>query len=572
MRILSAKVENFGSYGDLEFDFDGQGLTLIAGPTGSGKSTLFDIIPWVLFGITAKNGAADDVRSWHGGETRGDVTVELPNGSHVGVRRVRGKTNDLVFTQGAAQTITRGKDLNDTQRLLNQVLGLTPELYLAGAYFHEFSQTASFFTAAAKVRRAITEQLVDLTLAKKLTERLAAHKKEVKANLAETEQLLSTTRYGLSMKKDQVATAAKNAIAWTKMQDEKIAKCEASMKSFEDDKVRRVEGLHNDSLEWAEKSFVAIARYHDDIKQLEAEIQDERKVLKQQEELKTRRAGLTDEVCSACGAKKDSHHRLQMMQEEATIKTRLMEISNAKRGLATAKTMLAAEQKKENPFGKLIDAELDRTNTYAEMLEALKAEVNPHHGTIDRVKHEVTEIESDLEAIQAIVDDLKTQLADLDTLGDIVDQFRGALVKRAIKDLENKTNDLLTKHFDAELRVEFDIASADKLEVSITKDGNSCSYAQLSKGQRQLLKLCFGVSVMKVVAQHHAVQFSTIFLDEFADGCDEEKKAQAFGLLQNLATEYSSVFAIDHSEGLKAMFEKRIDVRLEDGRSILEQS
>jgi len=59
VKILSCVLENFASYERLEFDFSPQGLTLIEGPTGSGKSTLCDAIPWILFGRTAKDGALD---------------------------------------------------------------------------------------------------------------------------------------------------------------------------------------------------------------------------------------------------------------------------------------------------------------------------------------------------------------------------------------------------------------------------------------------------------------------------------------------------------------------------------
>ena len=65
MKLLKASVVNFGSYSKLDFDFNNQGLTLIQGSTGSGKSTLQDIAIWTVLGITAKDGNADDVRNWN---------------------------------------------------------------------------------------------------------------------------------------------------------------------------------------------------------------------------------------------------------------------------------------------------------------------------------------------------------------------------------------------------------------------------------------------------------------------------------------------------------------------------
>src|SRR5271157_2409345 len=110
MRVISAKIENFSSYKTLEFDFTKQGLTLIQGATGSGKSTLCDVIPWGLFGITSKGGTVNDVISWPGDKVT-KVTLYLEN---VTIHRSRGpkpKDNDLNFWPIDGLMI-RGKDLN----------------------------------------------------------------------------------------------------------------------------------------------------------------------------------------------------------------------------------------------------------------------------------------------------------------------------------------------------------------------------------------------------------------------------------------------------------------------------
>ena len=54
MQLLSIDLSNFGSYEKLEFDFTDLGLSLVSGPTGSGKSTLQDGPYWVMFGELLK--------------------------------------------------------------------------------------------------------------------------------------------------------------------------------------------------------------------------------------------------------------------------------------------------------------------------------------------------------------------------------------------------------------------------------------------------------------------------------------------------------------------------------------
>jgi len=124
MRIISCTAENFASYKKLEFSFDSEGLALIQGATGSGKSTLCDLVPWVLFGKTAKGGAADEVISWNNkGITKSLITIETKPGVIYDITRIRGnKSNDLYFTDAFInQSPVRGKDLADTQKMINNL-------------------------------------------------------------------------------------------------------------------------------------------------------------------------------------------------------------------------------------------------------------------------------------------------------------------------------------------------------------------------------------------------------------------------------------------------------------------
>lgn len=151
MTLHKAKVTNFGSFRELEFNFDTPGLSLIHGPTGSGKSTLIDITSWILYGITAKDGSVDDIRSWTSdGVTTGTLEVSTQNG-RILVTRVRGSTkqNDL-FWEDEPGIQRRGKDVTETQRLLEERLGVSSNLYHSGASYTEFSRTGRSFIAKRK--------------------------------------------------------------------------------------------------------------------------------------------------------------------------------------------------------------------------------------------------------------------------------------------------------------------------------------------------------------------------------------------------------------------------------------
>lgn len=486
MKVISCHLENFASYELLDFEFDDKGLVLIQGATGSGKSTLCDAIPWILFGRTAKNGAVDEILSWPGDK----VTIGIITLDKVRVTRTRGpkpKDNDL-FYYGEFDSIgKRGKDLNDTQRLINNLLGLNIDLYLSGAYFHEFSQTAQFFTTTAKNRRTICEQIVDLSLAKSLQEKTGTSLKQVNNDLNQATTKISTLTANIAILNRMQLNETNKFDTWGKTQDLKISQIESNVLKFEESRERRL----------------------------------------RQEQLR-----LQSPICSECGAKKTNNH------------------------IHPANHM---------------NIKLEM-NPYINQLEQAKAEVNPHTSGVKDFSKDIKDNQGLLLEYNSKAQILNTEISDLETLGDVLASFRGALVENTIKDLETKTNQLLHNHFDSEIQIELHIEDSDKLEVTILKDSNLCTYTQLSKGQRGMLKLCFGISVMKAVQNHHGISINQIFFDESTDGLDDNNKLKAVKMLETLALEYDTIYLVEHSETVKSMINNSYYVTLNNGNSEIVKS
>lgn len=489
MRVGQVELQNFASYEKASFHFDDSGLTLIHGPTGAGKSTLCDAIPWILFGKTAKGGGVDEVLTWPGDKvTTGTIWLD-----NVTISRSRGpkaKDNDLTFwpTDGV---VTRGKDLSDTQKLINSFLGLDYELYLAGAYFHEFSQTAQFFTTTAKNRRTICEQLVDLSLPKKLQEK-------IKEQLKEVQEQVDGHEHNITMLESKLKTL-----------------------------LRAQEDENNRSKNWNTNQAIKIKQANNRVLMFE-----ENRALRVEQVIKRSAERAKSKVCSECGAIK-------------TAATHRHEDSNLE---------IVRIENEENP--------------YVEQYQDLVNEENPHKEGVKDFSNEIENTKSKLAFQQGNAAALEQESAELDMLSDAIVEFRSLLIKNTILDLEGQTNVLLSNHFDAEIKVELNIEDSDKLDISITKNGNNCSYTQLSKGQRQLLKLCFGVSVMKCVSNHHGINFEQLFFDEATDGMDESNKAKSVNLLETLALD-KAIYLVDHSEHLKAMINNKFKVELIDNRSVI---
>jgi DNA repair exonuclease SbcCD ATPase subunit len=528
MKILRCVAENFASYENLEFNFVDQGLTLIQGATGAGKSTLCDVIPWTLFGKTAKNGAADEVLSFPGDKvTRAVVVVQAKQ--EITVVRIRGnKNNDLYFNITNGDENIRGKDLNDTQKLINDTLGINSDLYLSGAYYHEFSQTAQFFTTNAKNRRIICEQIVDLQLASKLKVKISEEKKKSLLHLETVQSEIAELKSNISyMISDKVRTqrAIDERFASHRL---KVKKLKEKSDSFDNDRIYKV-------------------------RQLEDLIKDLNSIILEPSHFDNKRSDMeqTARACETCGniKKTDMYKSLEkeLQQEETTNRELINKLHYTEYELNCLK---------ENSI-----------NTYKEQLEELNNELDPNLKRVFDLDIEIGNAKSNKARGEDIQKSLESRINDLSLLLEVIEQFRSLLIGNTLTYIESNTNKLLNDYFDAEIRVAFSATDADKIDIDITKDGNVCSYTQLSKGQRQILKLCFGVSVMRTVANNAGVQFHQLFFDEALDGLDDNMKIKAFTLINSLNIDYKSIFVVEHNEALKTLFTNKFTVELVNGSS-----
>lgn len=550
MRIVSCRASNFASYKELKFNFNDEGLALIQGATGSGKSTLCDLAPWVLFGKTAKGGAADEIISWQAeAPTKATLIIDSSTDS-IEITRIRGKgKNDLYFNANI-----RGKDLADTQKLINEKLGIDYDTYMAGAYFHEFSKTASFFISSAKERRAICEQIVDLTLAKKIQAELTIKKKDAKKEVETAQASLKEAQFGIDF-------ISKNLEKQQKAETEAINEAMRETKrltslrdNFEANQAALIRELRDKSVEITSQLVIVKNKIEvltdttisdSTIKELQA-------------------AQKSEGTCSECGGPKDHTKNKKLQELVMQNKIDKQAYSDQRRQYDSLINQLHSTETQ-------IVAETHRENTYQDALKRVSNKYEVFSKQIDETIIELAKVMAEETMRSDKLVAAKQELADLELLSEVTDTLRSRIIVDTITQVQDNTNKLLSTHFDAELTVSFEVVDADKLEVSIYKDSNLCVYTQLSKGQRQLLKLCFGLSIMKAVSNNNSVKFNAIFLDEALDGLDDNLKIKSYTLLQTLSLEYGSVFVVEHNEALKSLFPKRFVVTNNNGESQIEK-
>lgn len=554
MRILLCEAKNFGSYKEISINFELPNLSLVYGPTGAGKSTIPDVVAWALFGTTAKDGAADDVRAWQADEPT-TAMVEVHTDRPILVTRIRGKgANDLYFQIRADGEPTRGKDITETQKLLEQVLGVSADLFIAASYYHEFSPAGNFFTAKAKDRRTLFEMLAPLDLPKTLHAKASEERRAAKAehDNKKIRQALLKGQY------EQIQQSVKDNLrrsqTWKAERHARLDGISKRVETFQDSRKARIAATKKSSAE-------EFARRSKEIDALVYKIeQADLKILPNSHFIELAALGNT---CKHCGAPYKSKRKIELLAE----KGQNDDLKYVRNHMADRLEALMSSQDSTETQVAAIVAE---TNPHQAHLTAENIAEDPHQAALEEsVKEECATLAA-LTTLNMAVGALQDDIGAFTALCDLTHTLRAKLLHNAVKRIQDHTNKLLEEYFDSELRVEFEADDADAIDVKIQNSGYDCNFKQLSKGQRGLLKLTFSLACMSAASNRAGIHFDNLWLDEALDGLDSELKLKAFRLLEHLATEHHSVLVIDHSPDFQNMFAHKYHVTMKDDYSHIE--
>ncbi len=577
MKLLRCTAKNFGSYKDIELDFSQLGLALVYGPTGAGKSTLADLACWTLFGVTAKDGNVDDVRSWTTPDepTTATQEVELSDGTTIRVTRIRGKQgeNDLSYTDAAnPDKLVRGKDLADTQKLLEAILAVNSDEYITAAYFHEFSETGRFFTSAAKARRTLFERLAVLETPKRLSSGSGLRRKSLKSEIAHLQSTVDRLTGKLDESQKALSDTKTRKESWGGRQARLCNDLASKRENFQRDRSENVKRLDLRSYEFEKTKAKAVQEQEDEKKELQSSYQGYEVNWKLKiKEVKDFIAELEKSVCEACGGPNDNEAVAHWRDELDNLRQHSDKGELQRRRILECEKEIQRLEATINPVLEKIEAEKAKENKYQEQLEIEQARENPYTAQLAQLEADQFQLASELVNAEELLATASYEFDALVQISDLSDDLRGLLLKNAVEGIQDATNKRLEAYFDSEIKVGFTLEGSDSLNVSIQKNGYDCNYKQLSKGQRQLLKLCFVLAVMEAAANKTGVHFDNLWFDEALDGLDGSLKLKAFSMFEELAKSHVSIMLIDHDTGFQQCFHRRYKVSLIDDSSIIEE-
>lgn len=436
----------------------------------------------------------------------------------------------MYWKEGAQTDLHRGKDITETQKLLNTRLGCVPELFLAGAYSHEFSATGAFFSAKAKDRREMFENLADLQLPTTLSSRCGDDRKCKKTALLASEKSLTRAEGGVFHLRPSLIDSRTRKSNWCSDHKKTIKDLEAKEKGFEAKRQEESQELEHKIklILGTVRPTVAEAKRADDLnKQIEL---------------------ASSKTCPTCKAPSGAEDKIKALRELSEINKVIadnrIKLDEVKRLQESTKSIGSAH------------------NTYGAQLKSARADINPFDAQINSLELSLEKAESDKTQHARKCEELTAEISCLSILYDLAATLRGRLLQISVSNIEHQTNDYLTRFFDGEFRVGFTTANDDDINVTVAKNGHECVFKQLSKGQRCMLKLAFTVAVMKSASNRAGIHFNVLFFDESLDGLDSDLKVKAYSLFEELQTQHESIFVIEHSNELKHLFPRQYRAQL----------
>jgi exonuclease SbcC len=122
MRLISLELENFRQHASTKLEF-ADGITIINGTNGSGKSTILEAISWAIYGTEATRGNKDSIK-WNKAPARSKVKVELVFALENEVFKVIRELNKAeVYLEGKESPLAVTQD--EVTKYLTDKLGMT---------------------------------------------------------------------------------------------------------------------------------------------------------------------------------------------------------------------------------------------------------------------------------------------------------------------------------------------------------------------------------------------------------------------------------------------------------------
>src|SRR5690606_1259546 len=214
VRPLRLRLRNFGCFrGEHDVDFTGLNgdLFAIAGPTGSGKSTVLDALTWALYGQTPRLGKHLNEHIFSPGESELSVVVEFAAGGdeYRATRSLRRRRSGISSAAKLERRAEDGRWLNvpetdriaDYERALARAVGLDYDGYVRAVMLPQ-GAFDEFLRGNDAERREVIKALLRAYTIERMRELASRERDDAKELLGQARARLDTEYEGVTRERE----------------------------------------------------------------------------------------------------------------------------------------------------------------------------------------------------------------------------------------------------------------------------------------------------------------------------------------------------------------------------------
>jgi len=535
------KIKNFQSITNLEFAFN-EGVHLVSGLNGSGKSSLFEAVLWCLY----DRGRDKDVS--HLGEGSCSVKLSLSkNGDNYCITRYckHLEYKNRVFFEKNGNVVD-----TDVESQIAFLLGVSYEMF---TFLYVVMQgiPLNFAIMTPTARKGVLEDLFNFTMWADLKKKFDNHCNEV------------------SLKLNTILPSLNEAKSNKLILETKIHSLECDLSRLKNTENFNMDAVYAEIKTLKEEydlitSELAGISIHE-ITDKEKEVSE--LIYKLTYELKNHINIINTGKCSQCGQSYPSKMVQESQEKIVYTKEKLAKLSNLKNSYnsdmnAFYKKNARLEQIHNNLYylnKKISDQKIQVGTEISRVVE----EISKNRGLLTGVFSKVV----DLENVNKSVNDELTRAKSLSSLMLPSSNFRTSILVKYLDSINNYLNKICEELF-IEPRMELSVSARNVgIDFSITRNGKRVKYSSFSAGERRMFDIILIHAFKRFILREIGTNINISVFDEVFDGLDECNVNVALSVLNQLHQNGFSVFVISHKENLKAKFDSVIDVIINRGIS-----
>jgi len=576
-KIKTLSVKNFMSVGNATqaVQFNRKDLTLVLGQNldlggddtgarnGTGKTTIINALSYALYGNALTNIKKDNLINKTNGKNM-LVTIEFEkDGIDYKIERGR-KPNTMAFYIGnQEQEITDESqgDSRETQAEIERMLGMSHDMFKHIVALNTY--TEPFLALKANEQRTIIEQLLGITMLSDKADLLKEQLKATKDAITGEEYRIKAVNDANKRIEEQIVALKRRQTLWTTKNTEDIEALESGLAQLNEIDIEK-ELLYHDAL-YIQNELVKAIR---DVTRWKIACEQEQvKLIKTQDKLKSEIEKLEKHECYACGqTMHDERHEQVLEEKRAAMKETSLQFLANETQLAEHIERLAGLGEPQ-PVPKIFyDTKEDAIN-HKNSIANLQQQLASKRAEVDPYAEQIAEMET--QALEEISYDLINELVSIkehqDFLLKLLTNKDSFIRKRIIDQNLSYLNARLGQYLDR-IGLPHTVKFLNDLTVSIEELGRELDFDNLSRGERNRLILSLSWAFRDVWESLYQ-PINLLFIDEVIDtGMDSSGVENSLAILKKMAREGNrSVWLVSHKDELAGRVNNVLSVVKENG-------